>query len=74
VDAIEVFTHIIRSPINTTAERNSNGVLVANFVVPVIPGIGEMLTFNIGESGQQELTKALTGGLHIGKPEDIPGA
>lgn len=74
MDKLEIFHQILYSPLTTEAHRVEEGILRVNLAIPVAIGVGVMHSYNIGEAGQQELTKALTGGLHIAKPEDMPGA
>jgi len=74
MDKLEIFSQVLYSPLSTEGKRVEDGILRINFAIPTAIGVGVMHSYNVGEAGQQELTKALTSGLHIAKPEDMPNA
>lgn len=65
---IEVRTQVIRQVVAVTARREDVDADSPRLVVNVIVkenGEDVMHTYYVGEAGQQEITKAITGGLHI---------
>jgi hypothetical protein len=65
---IEVRTQIIRQVVAVTARREEVDTDSPRLVLNIIArdnGEDVMHTYYVGEAGQQEITKAITGGLHI---------